>query len=172
MVFTARPILDIDRGCQLTADLQTGDHGRLKARTRGIDGRRIARRPAAEDDEAMMPNFIISGLGKPKERVQLAGSVERREIVEAAHMVAPYEDLGHGASAGPLDHFSLAGGILGHIDFGEGHALRLQQGLRLRAETAIIFCVDNHFVHETNLLVKGFKTPRPTLAGDRGVCGS
>src|SRR3546814_13652256 len=59
-------------------------------------------------------------------RIELAGAVERVEIVAAADMLAVDPDLRHGVlAAGLLRHLLALGGVVGHVDLGIALALQI-----------------------------------------------
>ena len=53
----ARPVLHVRGGGELPADLRAGDERRLQVGAGGVEGGRVAGRPGAEDDEAMVGLF-------------------------------------------------------------------------------------------------------------------
>src|SRR6476620_6355511 len=83
---------------------------------------------------AVMDTSVSAGLGE--QCVELAGLLQRRELVGAADMLAVDEDLRHRRAPGALAHLGALDRSFHHIGLFEGGALLLQQGLGAGAVAA------------------------------------
>src|SRR5690606_3668234 len=83
-----------------------------------------------------------------QQRCQLAATIERVEIVAAAHMDIADEDLRHRRAPGALDHLAATLRLLVEIDDpGAGDAARGEQRLGALAERAPGRAVDDDGLH-------------------------
>src|SRR5215467_257623 len=83
-----------------------------------------------------------------KQRVELAGAVERVQLVGAAHMRCADEDLRHGhASIGALDHSAATPWVAADVDLHECDSLAGEQRLGGLAIAAIAGGIDFDLCH-------------------------
>src|SRR5262249_20714756 len=94
---------------------------------------------------------------------QLAGRIERRELLEAANRTLVDEDLRHGAPAGALYDLLAEGIVVADVDLLERDATRLEQALSPDAERTARGGVDLHAGH-TWWLVRAFRRGKRALA--------
>src|SRR4029450_7190411 len=98
----ARVVLDVGRQHQLAAGHEAGDHDRIQLRARAVNGGGPAGRAAADDDEAHVlgrkrgRRYVL----RAEQRVELAGAVERGQVVEAADVPIADPDLDRKGVAG------------------------------------------------------------------------
>jgi hypothetical protein len=75
---------------------------------------------------------------RAEQRVELAGAVERGQVVEAADVPIADPDLRHRATAAALDHLVAPLGVRHDVDLGPGLSLRCEQALRAVAVGAVV----------------------------------
>src|SRR5690606_11451474 len=95
--------------------------------------------------------------------VELTAVVEGFQIVVAADVRVPDEDLRHGASAAALDHLGTALGLRDDVDLGERDALLGEQPLRRVAVAAERRRIDDNIDHARAHLTRGrFSARQPS----------
>src|SRR5437763_16229061 len=101
----------------------------------GVRPDRIWIRPTRKLEALLVPIRVLSGR---EQRVELAGTIERVELVAAADVSRSDENLrGRHPSVRAADHFGAALRLPRHVDFLKGHSLAAQQILRPRTIRAI-----------------------------------
>ena len=130
---------DVAGRAELAADVH-GHDDRAEVLARRVHGGGEACGPAAHDGDVVERLELDRLPAEPP--VELAGGVEPREVVVAAHELAAEEDLGHAAPPRALDHLLLQALVDRDVPLGPREALGAQERLGLGAVRAPLLGVD------------------------------
>jgi hypothetical protein len=152
-----RVVLDIGGQHELSAVSPARDHDRLQLGPGGIDRRRVSR-GAAPDDDQRCPFRVCRHFSLRRsleECVELAGSLQRRELVVTADVHVADEDLRNRATlAAPLQHLGLPVGIDLDVDLFPNDPFRMQEPLRTLTVRAQAFGVKKNPRHRVPILAE------------------